>query len=61
MGCGATKIAVKEEPVVLSSEDKTEECKFFCPLCMLFYERTPPPRHKSHWSKVIIFQWEITR
>ena len=39
MGCGATKVQVVEEDPVLSSEDKTDECRFFCPLCMLFYER----------------------
>lgn len=42
MGCGATKVQVQEEEQVLSSEDKTEDCRFFCPLCMLFYERKAP-------------------
>ena len=41
MGCGATKVQVKEEEKFLSSEDKTDDCRFFCPLCMLFYERKP--------------------
>ncbi len=39
MGCGATKVKVVEEDPVISSEDKTEDCRFFCPLCMLFYDR----------------------
>ena len=38
MGCGATKVQVVEQDPVLSSEDKTDDCRFFCPLCMLFYE-----------------------
>ena len=42
MGCGATKVQVVEQDPVMSSEDKTDDCRFFCPLCMLFYERKVP-------------------
>jgi len=42
MGCGATKVKVVEEDPVVSSEDKTDDCRFFCPLCMLFYDRKIP-------------------
>ena len=47
MGCGATKVQVVEQDPVMSSEDKTDDCRFFCPLCMLFYERKVPNAFSS--------------
>ena len=35
----AKHVVVVEEPQVVSSEDATDECRFFCPLCMLFYDK----------------------
>jgi hypothetical protein len=49
MGCivSTNGVRVQEEEPVVSSEDKTEECKFFCPLCMLFYEsKLRPTPHR---------------